>query len=95
MMKISIDQVKHVALLARLQLTDEEIFQYTEQLNTILEHAAALQKLDTEDVVPTAHAVQLENVLRDDIVKPSLSREKVLGDAPKADKGFFRVPRIV
>lgn len=95
MMKISMNQVKHVALLARLQLTDEEIYQYTGQLNSILEHAAALQKLNTENVLPTAHAVQLENVLRDDTVKSSLPQEKALSNAPKADKGFFRVPKIV
>ncbi|NLI93462.1 MAG: Asp-tRNA(Asn)/Glu-tRNA(Gln) amidotransferase subunit GatC [Peptococcaceae bacterium] len=94
-MKISRKEVEHVALLARLKLTEEEMNQYTEQLNSILEHAAMLDQIDTAGVSPTAHAVQLYNVLRDDEVKPSMDQEKVLKNAPDAEDGFFRVPRIV
>lgn len=94
-MKISRHEVEHVAMLARLELTEQEIEEYTGQLNSILEYAAILDKLDTESVIPTAHAVPLHNVLREDIVKPSMSQEKVLKNAPDADNGFFRVPKIV
>lgn len=94
-MKISKDEVEHVALLARLELSEGENDQYTEQLNSILEYAAMLQRIDTESVLPTAHAVQLSNVLREDEVRPSMSQDKVLKNAPNEEDGFFRVPRIV
>lgn len=94
-MKLSRKEVEHVALLARLQLSEEEVELYTEQLNSILGYAELLQKLDTDLVIPTAHAVQLVNVLREDEVKPSMSQDKVLQNAPDQEDGFFRVPRIV
>lgn len=94
-MKISKKEVEHVALLARLKLTEEEVYQYTEQLNSILEYAEMLQKLDTSTVKPTAHAVELFNVLRTDEVKPSMSQQEALSNAPEAEDGYFRVPRIV
>lgn len=94
-MKISKKEVEHVTLLARLELTEEEVNQYTEQLNSILEYAEMLQKLDTDRVTPTAHAVQLFNVLRTDDVQPSLSQQEALSNAPEAEDGYFRVPRIV
>ena len=94
-MKISREEVEHVALLARLELTAEETEIYTEQLNSILEYAAILESLNTEDVTPTSHAVPLHNVLREDQVHDSLNREKVLSNAPDAEDDFFRVPKIV
>jgi aspartyl-tRNA(Asn)/glutamyl-tRNA(Gln) amidotransferase subunit C len=94
-MNLSREEVEHVALLARLQLSEEEVELYTEQLNSILEYAEMLQKLETDQVFPTAHAVQLFNVLREDEVKPSMSRDKILRNAPDEDDGFFRVPKIV
>ena len=94
-MKISRVEVEHVALLARLELTEEELVTNTEQLNSILDYAAMLEKLNTDDIKPTAHAVPLHNVLREDQVKPSMDREKVLANAPDAEDGFFKVPRIV
>lgn len=94
-MKISRQEVEHVALLARLELSEQEIELYTEQLNSILDYAVILEQLDTEKVVPTAHAVPLYNVLREDVVKPSMSQEKVLQNAPDSEDGFFRVPKIV
>ncbi len=94
-MKISRAEVEHVALLARLPLSEEEISQYTEQMNSILEYAAMLEQIDTSNVSPTAHAVKLFNVLRDDEVRSSMAQEKVLKNAPEAEDGFFRVPRIV
>lgn len=94
-MKISRQEVKHVALLARLKLTEEEINQYTGQLNSILEYAARLEELDTANILPTAHAVALSNVLREDEVTTSMARDKVLANAPEVQEGFFRVPKIV
>ncbi len=94
-MKISKEQVEHVAMLARLELTEEEKQTYTEQLNSILEYAAILDKLDTQDVPPTAHPLPLHNVFRDDVVKPSISQEEALTNAPDAEDGFFKVPKIV
>lgn len=94
-MKISRQDVEHVALLARLELTEQEIEEYTGQLNAILEYAAVLEQLDTGDVPPTAHAVPLHNVMRIDEVRPSMSQAKVLQNAPDSEDGFFRVPKIV
>lgn len=93
--KITRQEVEHVALLARLELTEEEVVTYTEQLNSILDYAAMLDNLNTEEILPTAHALPLHNVLREDQVHPSLEREKVLANAPEAEEGFFKVPRIV
>ncbi|AFV02435.1 Aspartyl-tRNA(Asn) amidotransferase subunit C [Dehalobacter sp. UNSWDHB] len=94
-MKLSREEVEHVALLARLQLSEEEVELYTEQLNSILGYAEMLQKLNTDQVSPTAHAVQLVNILREDEVRPSMSRDKILMNAPDEEDGFFRVPKIV
>jgi len=93
-MTISREDVEYVAALARMELTEPEIQEYTEQLNSILDYATMLERLDTDDVVPTAHAVPLHNVLREDQVGPSIRQEKALRNAPDADEGFFRVPKI-
>ena len=85
----------HVAKLARLALSDAEIDQFTTQLGAILEHAARVAALDTGDVPPTAHPIPLANVLRPDEPGPSLPRDVVLGMAPAAEDGRFRVPRIL
>jgi aspartyl-tRNA(Asn)/glutamyl-tRNA(Gln) amidotransferase subunit C len=87
--------VEHVARLARLALSDEEIERYTEQLAVILEHAADVASLDTTGVPPTAHPVPLFNVFRADEPRPSLPRDAVLAMAPEAEDGRFRVPRIL
>lgn len=93
-MTISREDVEYVAALARLELTEQEIQEYTEQLNSILDYAAMLERLDTNDVVPTAQAVPLHNVMREDQVRPSIKHEKALRNAPDGETGFFRVPRI-
>jgi len=93
-MTISREDVEYVADLARLELTEPEIQEYTEQLNSILNYAAMLERLDTDDVVPTAHAVPLHNVMREDEVGSSINHEKALKNAPDGEEGFFRVPRI-
>jgi aspartyl-tRNA(Asn)/glutamyl-tRNA(Gln) amidotransferase subunit C len=87
--------VEHVAQLARLALTDDEIESFTEQLGVILDHAADVAALETRDVPPTAHPLPLVNVFRADTPRPSLLHEEVLAMAPAAEDGRFRVPRIL
>lgn len=94
-MGISRKDVEHVARLARLELTEEEIVLFQEQLGRILEHAARVTALDTEGVPPTAHAIELSNVFRDDELVPGLSHEEALAPAPESEAGHFRVPRIM
>ena len=93
--RISRDEVAHVAGLARLRLTDEELGRFTEQLAAVLDHAAGVAALDTAGVPPTAHPLPLANVLRDDTPVPGLDRDEVLAAAPAAEEGRFRVPRIL
>ncbi|HEX2042017.1 MAG TPA: Asp-tRNA(Asn)/Glu-tRNA(Gln) amidotransferase subunit GatC [Acidimicrobiales bacterium] len=93
--RISRDDVAHVAGLARLRLTDEELDRFTEQLGAVLDHAADVAALDTSGVPPTAHPLPLVNVLRPDTVVPGLDRDEVLAQAPAAEDGRFRVPRIL
>lgn len=95
MAAISRDDVAHVARLARLDLTEEELDRFAGQLAAVLEHAGDLAALDTEGVPPTAHPFPLENVLRDDLPGPSLDRDEVLAMAPAVEDGRFRVPRIL
>ena len=94
-MAISRADVEHVARLARLALTEEEIEDLTGHLGTILEHAAQVSALDTGDVPPTAHPLPVSNVFRADERRPSLDREEVLAEAPAAEDGRFRVPPIL
>ena len=93
--RISTADVAHVARLARLDLSDEDLEQFTEQLGAVLEHAKDVDALDTAGVPPTAHPLPLRNVLRPDLVVPSLDRDEVLAEAPEAEAGQFRVPRIL
>jgi aspartyl-tRNA(Asn)/glutamyl-tRNA(Gln) amidotransferase subunit C len=93
--RISNADVEHVANLARLALTGDEVERFTEQLAVILEHAEDVAALDLEGVEPTAHPLPLVNVLRPDDVRPCLDREEVLAQAPEAEDGRFRVPRIL
>jgi aspartyl-tRNA(Asn)/glutamyl-tRNA(Gln) amidotransferase subunit C len=91
---LSRDQVRHVAMLARLGLEpgDEEF--YAEQLSGILGHIDRLQELDTEAIPPTAQVVEVTNLLRGDVPRPGLSQADALANAPAAVDGFFRVPSI-
>jgi len=89
------DDVAHVAELAHLALSEEEIARLQRELNRILEHFAELQQLKTDDVEPMSHAVPMVNVLREDAVRPSLPIDAVVGNAPDRADEFFRVPRIV
>ncbi|MGI8797587.1 MAG: Asp-tRNA(Asn)/Glu-tRNA(Gln) amidotransferase subunit GatC [Acidimicrobiia bacterium] len=93
--RITRADVEHVAHLARLALTDEEIEELTGQLGTILEHATQVSALDTGEVAPTAHPLPIMNVFRADETRPCLDRDEVLTEAPAAEDGRFRVPRIL
>lgn len=92
---LSRDDVAHVARLARIVLDDTEVEHYTEHLGKILDHASQLESLDLDDVPPMSHPYPLSNVLRDDVVGPTLDRDEVLGQAPESDDGQFSVPSIL
>ncbi len=93
--QLTLDQVKQVAALARLELSDGEQTRLTGQLNDILNQFARLQELDTAGVPPTSHSLSLKNVLRPDVVIPSLPREDATSNAPEKRDGNFIVPQIV
>ncbi len=95
MAALSRDDVAHVAHLARLGLTGEELTRLEGELNHILDQYAILARLDTEAIPPTAQTIELENILRDDVAASSLPVEAVLADAPEADGGFLVVPAII
>jgi aspartyl-tRNA(Asn)/glutamyl-tRNA(Gln) amidotransferase subunit C len=86
------EQVLHVARLARLLLTDEEVTRMSSELSTILDHIEKISELDLENVEPTSHVVEVENVLRADEPRESWPRERILGPAPDPADGGFRVP---
>lgn len=92
---ISSDDVAHVARLARLSLSGEELERFTAQLGAVLDHARDVEALDTEGVPPTAHPLPLENVFREDEPGPCLERSEVLAQAPSVEDERFRVPRIL
>ena len=94
-MKLSRDEVLHIALLARLGITDEEVDKFREQLSNILENFEILQQLDTTGVPPTAQAIPLQNVLRDDAVAPSLPEREILANAPQKEGEYFRVRAVL
>ena len=94
-MKISRQEVEHVALLARLKFSEAEKERFTNQLNNILEYMDKLKELDTSAVEPTFHAVARRNVFREDQAFPSSPQGLSLSNAPDGDRGFFRVPKII
>jgi aspartyl-tRNA(Asn)/glutamyl-tRNA(Gln) amidotransferase subunit C len=96
-MALTRPQVEHIAELAKLQLSEEETRRMTQQLSAILDYAARLQELDTDAIPPTASVAALQNVMRDDMVAPSLSRDDALANAPDKDdrNEFFRVKAIL
>ncbi len=93
--KISLDQVRHVAKLARLQLSDEQLRKFTDQLEPILQYVAKIAEVDVNGIEPMAHPLPLHNVLRDDVPQPALPLENVLQNAPDTDGPFFKVPKII
>lgn len=92
---ISEADVRHVAKLARLKLSDAQVAHFTEQLAHILGHIDKLQEVDVEGVEPMAHALDLRNALREDAEKPGLTPEQALANAPDADDTFFKVPKVL
>ena len=94
-MILSNNEVKHIAQLARLQLTQEEIELYREQLSAILDYAGRLQKVDTQTISPTSSVLALQTVLRPDESRPGLTKEDLLKNAPLVDQGRFRVPPVL
>lgn len=94
-MSLSQDDVEKVALLARLRLSPDELQTMTQQLGQVLQYIDQLQEVDTTDVEPLAHSLDLQNVLADDELQPSLPREKALAAAPKSDDEFFLVPPVL
>ncbi len=87
--------IEHVALLARLKLTDGEKELFSRQVGGIIEYIHKLNELDTADVEPTAHVLPVKNVFREDTLRPSLSRNEVLRNSPAEDEHFYRVPKII
>lgn len=94
-MKITKEQVEHVANLARLNLTDVEKEQMTHDMEAIIAFADQINALDIKDVEPTAHIIPINNVFREDDVRASMNREELLQNAPKQEDGCFSVPKIV
>jgi len=94
-MKITREEVEHVARLARLELTEEEKDLFTGQMDAILAYVDKLNELDTASVVPTSHAVPMENAFREDEVRPSIGVDNALANAPQRAEGFFRVPKVI
>jgi aspartyl-tRNA(Asn)/glutamyl-tRNA(Gln) amidotransferase subunit C len=93
--KLSREEVLHIARLARMAISEEEITRLREQLSNLLEHFEVLQQVDTEDVPPTAQSVDLHSVMRDDGVLPSLPPQDVLANAPRREDDFFRVRAVL
>ena len=94
-MSLSVDEVGKVALLARLRLSPDELQTFTGQLNAIVEFVEQLQTLDTTNVEPLAHGIDMHNVFRDDVVGSSLPREQALANAPKRNEEGFLVPAVL
>ena len=94
-MKLNRKDVEHVALLSRLEQSETELGKFTGQLDAILEYIDVLNQVDTSAVEPMAHVLEIRNVMRADEVQPSLPREAALQNAPDAEDGFFKVPKIV
>ena len=94
-MALTPEDVDHVAALARLGISPDERARFAEQLSGILEHFRALQALDTEDIAPTAQVLEVRNVMRPDVARPSLPQGVALANAPRAEDGFFRVQAVL
>ena len=94
-MKISSEEVKRIALLARIGLDDNEIDKFGLQLSSILENFEILNQVDTDNLLPTTQSVTLRNVLRDDEAKPSYAAEEILGNAPQQEQNYFKVQAVL
>jgi aspartyl-tRNA(Asn)/glutamyl-tRNA(Gln) amidotransferase subunit C len=94
-MKITKQEVEHVAKLARLELSNGEQEMFTDQLSNILTYVEQLNELDTKGVEPTSHVLDINNVMRDDVSAGSLTQERALANAPDKAAGYYRVPKII
>ncbi len=94
-MQLTADEVKYVALLARLGMTDEEVEVMRDQMSNILDQMDVLEQVDTDDVEPTGHSVDLRSVMREDVVEPCADREDVLSNAPNREGDFVRVRAVL
>lgn len=94
-MSVTLKDVEHIAELARLKFSKEELENFTHQLNQILEYMDKLNELDTENVEPLSYPVEGNNIFREDELKPSISREEALKNAPDSDDEFFKVPKVI
>jgi len=94
-MKLSEEEVRHIALLARLGLSDEEVQKFRNQLSNILEHFEVLKQVDTTDLLPTAQSVTLENIYRPDEPAPSMTVTDILSNAPDQEENFFKVRAVL
>jgi len=94
-MKLSREEVEHIALLARIGLSEEEVERFRKELSSILSYFSRLQEVNTEGVPPTSHVIPLSNVMREDEIAPSLPPEEVLSNAPEVEEGFIKVPPIL
>lgn len=94
-MTLDLATVQHIAALARLGLTEAELERMRHQLSDVLDHISMLQEVDTSDIAPTAQVIQLQNVMRDDVVEASLSADDALANAPRTEGGYFRVNAVL
>lgn len=94
-MKITHAEVEHVARLARLALSSDEVATFTGQMDALLAYVDTLKELDTDGIIPTSHAVPVENAFREDAVRPSIGVENALANAPDRVEDFFRVPKVI
>jgi len=92
---VTLKEVEHIAELARLKFSKEELENFTHQLNQILEYMEKLNELDTKNIEPLSHPIEGNNIFREDKLKPSINREQALKNAPDRDDGFFKVPKVI
>ena len=92
---ITTKEVEHISWLARLKVNEEQLEGYAQQLNSILDYFAQLDEVETKDVEPTYHVIDVNNVFRDDVVTSSLSQDEAICNAPKKQDGYFKAPRII
>lgn len=94
-MSVTVEEVRHIADLARLRFSDDEEEQLAEEMNQVLDHMDKLSELDTEDVEPMSHVLEISNVFRDDEAEQRITREEALKNAPHADHQYFLVPKVI
>ncbi|HMK61677.1 MAG TPA: Asp-tRNA(Asn)/Glu-tRNA(Gln) amidotransferase subunit GatC [Dissulfurispiraceae bacterium] len=94
-MKLSLEEVRHIAQLSRLSITDEELELYAPQLSKIIDYVEQLNNLDTSDIEPTSNIIALNNVMADDVLGMCLPRDEALRNAPDSTEKFYRIPKII